>query len=119
STRYGIGIDQRFGPRLYGGLEATRRFLDIPFINLQTQQPRVSEADETFNQAYLYWTPTRQLALRAAYQFDLRNTDLVTDGFNYRRLSTQRVPLGASWFLPMGLTLSGTATWVSQDGQFY
>ena len=118
STRYGVGIDQRFGARLFGGLEATRRFLDIPFQVQTTGEQRTAEANETFNRAYLYWTPTRQLALRAEYQFDLRDTDLTTDGFNYRRLSTHRAPLGASWFLPNGLTLSGTATWVNQDGQF-
>jgi outer membrane receptor protein involved in Fe transport len=112
STRYGIGIDQRFGTRVFGGLEATRRFLDVPFVNRQTGEQRELEAEETFNRAYLYWTPMRQLALRAEYQFDLRSSELAD-----ARVSTRRAPIGASWFLPNGLTLSATATWVNQDAK--
>ena len=108
------------GAGFYAGLEASKRQLDIPFGIDSNGQTVSVETEQTFNRAYLYWTPTRQLALRAEYQFDLRNqpAGLVTDGFNYLRLSTQRAPLGASWFMPIGLTLSGTATWVKQDGKF-
>jgi hypothetical protein len=112
STRYGAGIDQRLGTRLFGGLEASRRFLDVPFVVSQTGEQRVVEGEETFNRAYLYWTPTRQLALRAEYQFDRRSTEVAN-----ARLTTQRAPIGASWFLPNGLTLSATATWVRQNGR--
>ncbi len=116
STRYGVAVDQRFGARLYGGVELTRRFLETPFQVQQTAQTRTIDGNETFNQAYLYWTPTRQLALQAAYQYDLRKSDVAVQG--YTRLETQRIPLGASWFLPMGLTLSGTATYVTQEAAF-
>ncbi len=120
STRYGIGIDQRFGNRVFAGLEASKRLVDAPVGITSTGQTVTAEAEETFNRAYLYWTPTRQLALRAEYQFDLRDQEplLASGGFNYLRLSTRRAPIGASWFLPIGLTLSGTATWVQQDGKF-
>ena len=53
SRRVGVAIDQRFGPGMYGGLELTRRFLDVPIFKSQGGFDQFSWR-ESSARAYLY-----------------------------------------------------------------
>jgi tetratricopeptide (TPR) repeat protein len=119
---YGLGIDQRLSANWYAGAEATKRELNIPFLAVgpRTSTVLVTDATQWLNRAYLYWTPTQRLGLRAEYQYEdlVRDPRLISNGFDYISLRTQRVPIGLSWFDPSGITLTTTATFTDQSGKF-
>jgi outer membrane receptor protein involved in Fe transport len=115
---YGIGIDHRLSANWYAGAEVTKREINIPF--LVRNATLVTDGTQWLDRAYLYWTPTQRLALRAEYQYEdlTRDQRLIANGFDYISLRTQRVPIGVSWFHPWGVTLSTTATFIDQSGKF-
>ncbi len=119
AKRIGIGIDQTFSRTLFGGIEVSKRNISIPVSGAANAQNR-GQAREWLDRAYLYWTPTERVGLRAEYQYDQRERDsnLLLSGFDYRYLRTQRVPLQASWFTSSGWTASVTTTWTDQSGKF-
>jgi hypothetical protein len=56
--RYGVGIDQRFGPQLYAGSEFSKRQLLVPSeVRLQGVTIRLDEEEEQLLRFYAYWTP--------------------------------------------------------------
>ena len=69
--RYGGAIDQRFTKDLFGGVEFSKRTLQVPTIDLisDPENPGTEEFDfdEYLGRAYLFWTPHAWLALRAEY----------------------------------------------------
>src|SRR4029077_17792593 len=71
SKEYGMGIDQKFSSDFFGGLEFTRRDLEIPI--LFTGPPTVTleqKAEYRTARAYLYWTPATWIAASAQYYLD-------------------------------------------------
>ncbi|MEO8629780.1 MAG: tetratricopeptide repeat protein, partial [Betaproteobacteria bacterium] len=119
AKRIGIGIDQVFARTLFGGIEVSKRNIGIPVSAINSQNR--GQAREWLDRAYVYWTPTERMGLRAEYQYDQRERDsnLFLGGFDYRYLRTQRVPLQASWFAPSGWAASITTTWTDQAGKFF
>jgi hypothetical protein len=118
ACRYGAAIDQKFTKDLFGGVEFSRRDLEIPLI--RTAGPSVVtqklDGKEYLGSAYLFWTPHPWLALRTEYRFErFENDQSLQEPI---RLDTQRVPLGAVFFHPSGLGASLTATYYNQDGKF-
>ena len=120
--RYGIGIDQKFSPQIYGGAEFSKRDLKVPGVvfNEETFSIDIIEADweENLARAYLYWTPFSRLALSTEYQFERmeRPTEFAAD--NITRLNTHRVLFGIGFFDPSGFSARINPTYVSQDGKF-
>jgi outer membrane receptor protein involved in Fe transport len=123
SWRYGIAIDQKFSASLYGGVEFSKREIDVPyqFYPLPPESPSVQETDweEDLVRAYLYWTPRSWLALSAEYQYeDLdRDADFVGPEL-FTEIETHRFPLGIGFFHPCGLSTQVKATYVDQEGKF-
>jgi tetratricopeptide (TPR) repeat protein len=123
SWRYGIAVDQKFSGVLYGGLEYSRRDLEVPFEDFPPPpaSPVVRRVDweERLGRVYLYWTPHRWLALSAEYQYERleRDSEFVGEDL-FTRLKTHRVPLGISFFHPTGFSARLKATYVDQEGKF-
>jgi tetratricopeptide (TPR) repeat protein len=116
--RYGAAIDQKFTKDLFGGVEFSKRDLEIPLIDVSGPSPVTRQLDgkEFLSRAYLFWTPHKWLALRAEYLFErFENDPLLGEPI---RLNTHRVPLGMNFFHPSGLSASLTTTYYNQDGIF-
>ena len=121
ATRYGIGLDHRFNPGWYGGIELSKRELTVPGELFQngTFVVEEGELDENFDRAYLYWTPAHAWALLMEYQreeFDREENFVGPE--EVRELTTQRAILGASYFHDSGVRVRLTTTYVDQDGSF-
>jgi tetratricopeptide (TPR) repeat protein len=119
---YGVAVDQKFSPSLFGGLSGSRRKLGvpIPFLDPFTNTSQIVEKDwsEKLGRAYLFLTPHRWLALSAEYQYE--RFERTTDNLNFgvQEATTKKVPLGLRFLHPSGITLAAKATHVSQDGLF-
>jgi len=116
--RYGAAIDQKFTEDLFGGVEFSKRDLEIPLIDVSGPSPVTQQLDgkEFLSRAYLFWTPHKWLALRAEYLFErFENDPLLGEPI---RLNTHRVPLGMNFFHPSGLSASLTTAYYYQDGIF-
>jgi outer membrane receptor protein involved in Fe transport len=120
SWRYGGAIDQKFTKNLFGGVEFSKRDLKVPFLDFtDPENPSVAKADwdEHLGRAYLFWTPHPWFALRAEYVFErFERVEELPEGLT--ELDTHRVPLGITFFHPIGLSASLTTTYWNQDGTF-
>jgi tetratricopeptide (TPR) repeat protein len=119
--RYGAAIDQKFSDSLYGGLEVSRRELEVPYLDftVDPESPPTEESDwdEDMVRAYAYWAPHDWLALRAEYMYEkLDRDEPYVEGVV--ESDTHKVPLGVNLFHPSGLSASLTATYYNQDGEF-
>ncbi|HXG50358.1 MAG TPA: tetratricopeptide repeat protein [candidate division Zixibacteria bacterium] len=114
--RYGAAIDQKFTREIFGGVEVSKRDLNVPAFDEFGNPTRVNWK-ERLARTYLFWTPHPWLALRAEYHYERdRESPLLTDGV--LSLNTHRVPLGLTFFHPSGLGGFLTATYYHQDGKF-
>jgi tetratricopeptide (TPR) repeat protein len=108
TERYGIGIDARLTKDLYGGLEFSRRDLDLPRILLSTTPPSVPIEDqrEDLYRAYLYWTPGPEWAVSAEFQFEKfkrQDPPEFSDPQDFpTRVETTTVPLAVRYFRKTG-----------------
>jgi tetratricopeptide (TPR) repeat protein len=123
SWRYGIAVDQKFSASLYGGVEFSKREIDVPydFYPMTAESPSVQETDweEELARAYLYWTPHRWLALSAEYQYEDLDREPEFVGPEYfKKIETHRLPLGIGFFHPCGISTQVKATYVDQEGKF-
>jgi tetratricopeptide (TPR) repeat protein len=118
SWRYGIGIDQKIGRNLFGGMEFSTRDLKIPVINAAPPPITVHRVDAKEYQArnYLFWTPHPWVALRSEYIFE--QSDNTPPPNRNIKVNTHRVPLGVNLFHPSGWSSSLTATYYHQSGTF-
>jgi hypothetical protein len=114
--RYGGAIDQTFSRNIFGGVEFSRRDLDVPAIDQFGSSIRV-DWEENLARAYLFWTPHPWFALRTEYLYERVKRDReLTDGV--RKLDTHRAPVGIHFFHPSGVSASLTATYFNQGGVF-
>ncbi|MGH7263826.1 MAG: TonB-dependent receptor domain-containing protein [Candidatus Rokuibacteriota bacterium] len=124
--RYGVGVDQAFGrvfggSPLYAGVEATRRDLTVPALDLTAAEPRVKETDETEDEAraYVYWAPHQWLAVGAEYLYERFERDPeASNEAQIAKVRTHRIPLWLAFFHPSGLMARVRTTGVSQEGTF-
>ncbi len=120
--RYGIGLDQKFGGSVFGGIELSRRDLDVPFMYMDytgLQEVREADWDEDLFRAYLYWTPLDWFAVSGEYQYEEFDRALESAGIlNIVELKTHRIPVQLSFFHSTGLTARLKGTYVYQDGVF-
>ena len=121
--RYGVAVDQRILRNLFGGVEYSKRdievtyldYLSVPGVALSKQ----ADLDESLFRAYLNWAPHRFLALSVEYQYERFDRGVDFPGVEMlTKLITQRVPLAVNAFLPCGLFAQLKGTYVWQEGDF-
>lgn len=122
TTRYGLGIDHRFSDSVFSGAEISRRDIELPFTRIIPPdfQPMTLTADveETSGRAYLYATPTEDVALEAGYEYDKieNDDDFFPEGF--LSIETNRFGLRGSYFHASGMFATLGATYAHQRGRF-
>jgi hypothetical protein len=117
---WGAALDQKFGRKVYGGFEYTRRDLTIPQNLLKdgvewivTENP----GKERLARAYLFAAPHPWLTFGAEYQYE--NFDLSPElFFSFSKVKTHRLPLSARFFHPSGFSAYVGATYLKQEGEF-
>src|SRR5205809_1438098 len=109
--RYGVALDQKFSSYIFGGVEVSKRDLNVPAFDLFGALTRVGWKERQARN-YLFWTPHPWWALRAEYQFerDTRNS-LLTNGV--REMNTHRVPLGISFLDRKSTRLNSSHGYIS------
>jgi Flp pilus assembly protein TadD len=110
--RYGVAIDQKFSKNIFGGVEYSKRDLDVPSIGPLNDVIK-EDAEEQLGRAYVFWTPHPWLALTAEYIIERFKSPGVTS--QPERVDTQRVPLGINFFHPSGFSAFLKATYVNQE----
>jgi opacity protein-like surface antigen len=122
--RYGIGVDQKFTEKLFGGIELSQRDLEFPveFIIPIPPKPSITEIremdwEERLARAYLYWTPHPWLAgsVEFVYERFERDRDFPV---GVKDLETYRFPLGINFYHPSGFGLHLQATYVDQEAEY-
>jgi tetratricopeptide (TPR) repeat protein len=119
--RYGAAIDQKFTKDIFGGVEFSKRDLNVPFLDISVPaNPVTREADwdEYLGRAYLFWTPHHWLALRVQYIFEQLESERTPQFNQPEELDTHRIPFGINFVHPSGLVTSLTTTYINQDGKF-
>jgi tetratricopeptide (TPR) repeat protein len=114
--RYSIGIDQKFSSTASGGVEFSRRDLDVPFFD---KENRYSDWEERLVRTYIYWAPCPWMSTSAEYQYErfAREREYVgPEGFYY--IKTQRLPLGFKLFHPLGFIAGLKTTYIDQKANF-
>jgi Flp pilus assembly protein TadD len=124
STRYGFGVDQKLGKNWFGGIELTWRRVkhvsrsECPEDGCDGVSPRwirqtkQDKQNEEAHRAYLYWTPTEEVALAAEYRYEGFDRERLKDP---RELTTHFIPLTVSYFHPSGPFLTAKATYIRQS----
>jgi hypothetical protein len=70
ASNYGVGLDVRFNHRLFGGLEALRRDLEVPIGNRGDMFYEIERDQENFYSAYLNWLLSDQWSLSASVLYE-------------------------------------------------
>ncbi|MEP6998081.1 MAG: TonB-dependent receptor [Betaproteobacteria bacterium] len=118
SWRYGVGLDQKFANDVFVGVEASKRDVRSPFVDLNDPENPILSSEnvkEYFARAYAFWTPHPWFALSAQYLHERIESQGLTDV--PQDLKTQRIPLAAKFFHPSGFGAGVTATYVHQNGE--
>ena len=120
--RYGIGMDQQFSARLYGGAEFSKR--DLHVTGIAVQSPILVTIDkvdweEQLGRAYIYWLPHSFLALSMEYQFEhFKRPRELMGAEEISKLNTHRFSLGVNFFHPLGFSARLKPMYIAQDGKF-
>jgi tetratricopeptide (TPR) repeat protein len=124
SKRYGLGLDQKFSQRMFGGVEFARRDLNLPYTYTDTTAgppPFTTYTGRTDWQedearAYLFMTPTDQLALSMEYQYQRRDKSYspFPGAESIDEIKAHKIPLGIRYFTDSGWTLALKATYVKE-----
>lgn len=114
---YGIALDQKITQNIYGGVEVSKRDLDVPAPIGESFATERVDWEEYFARTYLYWTPVPWAALSAEYLYEKFDFG---DEFNFgaKEVTTQRVPLGINLFHSCGISLRLKGTFYDQYGEF-
>lgn len=119
SRRYGIAIDQRVSLNLFGGLEVSRRDLEIPVVPLTSTASNEVDAEQRLGRAYLYWIPFAWVAARTEYQYErFDSNDPIKSIEIAPKIKTHRVPLGLNFYHPCGFFAKLLATYIDQEALF-
>ena len=122
AKQYGVAIDQKFGRRMFAGLEYAPRDLLVPVTTIAAGVTAINRLHRTeqFGRAYYYWAPVRQVSTSVEYIFERFGGDnraVVSE--TVVRARTHRVPLGVKYFALMGMTAQFSAERIDQSGTFF
>jgi len=121
---YGIGIDQQFSDKLFGGAQFLQRELDVPFIQLDETTGTTSSTEDDWREqvasAYLYWAPAKWLSLGLEYFYEDFEHDVLEVGaiFGIFGVTNHRLVPQVSFFHPCGLSARLLANYVDQKRDF-
>jgi hypothetical protein len=116
--RYGLGLDRRLAETVTGGLELSRRELNVR-LKQTAASYREGGWTEAAARAYVYWTPRPRWAFSGQYRFEAFDRDANNPGQELVKTSrTHHVPLSARYFHPSGWSVGITAAYVAQEGDF-
>lgn len=123
SERHGIGIDVNLTNNFYGGIELSKRHLDVPrtFTTTTTQEVLFEEQNEDLYRAYLYWTPTLNWAIGARYEFEqfgrepvVNSRGRIAEELLPTKVETTTIPLTLRYFQPAGFFAQLETSYVRQ-----
>jgi len=113
---YGLAVDQKFSPTLFGGLEYFYRDISVPQYGLGPNgETQIVPWEDKMASAYVFWTPSQKLALSAQYFYEQYQRDPVQGVVD---LTSWRAPLQLRYFPGAGVDLSLTLTQLRQQGLF-
>jgi len=116
--RYGVAVDHRFYHNLHGGMELSRRDLDTPYIDAESEV-REAEWSEKLSLAYLFWTPYKWMSTNAEYKWEKFERDLAFTGEELiHLLETNKLSFNVAAYCPFGITTKFKATFIDQKGEF-
>ena len=124
SWRFGGAVDQKFLSTLFGGIEFSKRDVNIPFESTDTtgvSQVKRGDGEEYLGRIYLLLTPHPWIAFNTEYQYEQfkNNEVLVGDSaVAYKELATDRFSLGLNLIHPSGFSASLKGTYFDQNGDF-
>jgi hypothetical protein len=129
SVNYGVGLDQEFSRRVFGGFSLLRRDLDIPEPVCDTPDPFAGcafqpaesiakrSSDDWLGNLYLNGTVGKRLALGLEYAYEERDFDFTQVSNNSLfedYVETQRLRPQIRFFLPMGFFSGVRGTYYDQ-----
>jgi hypothetical protein len=116
SERFGVGLDQRFSRRLFGGIELTRRKLEVPILGSGDRLLRFDTWDEWAHRAYASWLVTSNVGASIEYYYERQVRELPSGGAGFPLASTtQYAPVTLTYHHPGGLFATLRATAVDQE----
>ena len=92
--RYGLGLDQKLGRRLFTGAEVSWRDLTTPTVSVEDTEVVRDSWTEQFGRAYLYATPHSHVGLSLEYLYERFRREGNLGDEQIAKLGTDRVPLG-------------------------
>lgn len=120
SQRLGAAIDQRFSRRLFGGVELTRRDLEVPILGADSTLARFENWDERWHRAYVSWVVHPQLSASLDYVYERRERELPpgTGDVFPARMGTHYAPVTLTYHHARGAFAAFRAGYVSQELRF-
>ena len=112
SWRYGFGIDHKFGPTLYGGIEVSKRDLEVA-VSVGAGQRDIENWAEELYRAYFYWTPHPHWA--ASIEYERENFDRREPFGSPPDTQSDLLPIGLSYYDPSGFFARVETTYVHQN----
>jgi tetratricopeptide (TPR) repeat protein len=107
SVRWGAGLDHRFSPKFTGGVEVSKRDLDVPIAVTRTD-----DWEESLYRAYLHWAPHPRWVTTIEY-FKEDFDNLAPSG--PLDTETQVIPISTAYFNPSGLFAKLRASYLDQE----
>ncbi len=125
SWREGVGIDQKFSDTLFGGVEYSRREIEVHSTAAMVDSATGDTAtfairpdwNEDIVRSYLYWAFHPRFTASLEFQYEhLEREELTPDAFE--SITTYRVPFGIGFFHPTGFFARIRPSFVYQEGRF-
>ena len=114
----GAGINRTFTERFFGGIEFSKRDLDVPLFGGTPEAAVYYTWKEYSGMAYFYWIPTHYLSANIGYQYEHFDRGANPLGDGIKNVKTHAVPLGIKLFHGDRFALGIKGTYYSQEGEF-
>ncbi|SJM93441.1 TonB-dependent receptor (fragment) [Crenothrix polyspora] len=112
--QYGVGMDTHFYKNIYAGVEAYKRDLRMPNVDLPSQKPR-----EELYRVYFNWTPFNHWAFNSEFRFENyrgdENKNFLIDFPRY--VETVYIPTEIRFFHPVGFFATLKGTYINQKAK--
>lgn len=120
SERLGAAIDQRFSRTLFGGVELTRRDLEVPILGANNALARFESWDERLHRAYASWLIQPQVSASIDYVYEHRLRELPpgTGDVFPASMTTHHAPVTITYHHARGMFAAFRAGYVSQKLRF-